>query len=168
MPYLLPKTFKLFSFTIFWPWVYLMKIIPETFCVQWIRYLIYVFIINYRIGLVLLGQTCLIFEITVSFDWVNYIVVRLAHILGFMCFVFVFCWLYLQFYVVGLVLFMLLYYASTFLVSCCVFIYFVYLRPVYCVPYVSSVSGLPILYCPFFIADSVFSKVYLYIISISK
>ena len=59
-------------------------------------------------------------------------------------------------------------YAFTFLISCCVFIYFVCLRPVYCVPYISSVSGLPILYCPFFIADSVFSKVYLYIISISK
>ena len=80
--------------------------------------------------------------------------VRLAHILGFMCL----CFLYLQFYVVGLVLFMLLY--STFLISCCVFIYVVCLRPVHCVP----VS----LDCPFFIADSVFSNVYLYAISISK
>ena len=94
----------------------------------------------------------------------NYSVVRLAHIFRFMCFVFVFCCLYLQLYVVGLVLFIFLHYSSTFLVSCCVFIYFVCRRPVYCVPYVTSVSGLPFLYCPFFIADSVFSNVYLYTI----
>ena len=140
MPYLLPKTFKLFSVTIFWPWVYLMKIIPETFCVQWIRYLIYVFIINYRIGLVLLGQTCLIFEITVSFDWVNYIVVRLAHILGFMCFVFsvspVLC---SGFSAVYVVVFYVLNIVLCFYICClsspCALC--------------TSVSGLPILYCRF-------------------
>jgi hypothetical protein len=41
---------------------------------------------------------------------------------------------------------------------CVVFVSFVWLRPVSCVPNIASVSG-----CPFLIASSFFSNVYLYI-----
>jgi hypothetical protein len=39
--YLLPKTFKLFSFQIFWPLAYLIKVISETCCAHLIIYLRY-------------------------------------------------------------------------------------------------------------------------------
>jgi hypothetical protein len=37
--YLSPKTFKLFGFLIICPWVYMVKVIPETCRVHWIRHL---------------------------------------------------------------------------------------------------------------------------------
>ena len=45
-----PKTFKLFVFHIFWLWMYLMKIIPETCRPHQIRY-IYLFILHVLVSI---------------------------------------------------------------------------------------------------------------------
>jgi len=47
--FLLPMTFKLFGFTIFWLWVYLMQVIPESRHGHWIRNLrLYFYILPIR------------------------------------------------------------------------------------------------------------------------
>ena len=42
---LLTKTFNLFSFPIFWVWVYLMKVISETCCVHLIRWSTFIYVL---------------------------------------------------------------------------------------------------------------------------
>jgi hypothetical protein len=45
---LLPKTFELFGFQIFWLWAYLMNVIPETCRVHWIWYLRFINLVTLK------------------------------------------------------------------------------------------------------------------------